>query len=826
MKKFLKRLKLNSKGFTLVEIIATVTVIGILSGTAIYSGYTTMSKAHIDYCTSLSDNLVIAARDYFNDNRLLLPKDYEKISCVTLQKLISDKYIEEMKDYDNNSCDNANSKVCSIKETNETFFYNPILSCNKCITANSLNPGAEAPSITYTPNSATVDNKDVNVTIGMRGNSSNTKKVVSYQYQVYKIPTASSDISAGTMVSGSTDYKKYTGDPKVKLTEEGIYKIKATAINEDGRKVSKISGAYTVKRTFTTNAECDSKAVTTTITSGWNERIWKNGELNVKFTKKGIVDRYDVIIQRSNCKNKEICGSWETKFKKINKATTNKTFTSNSSQSAKYIIKVIAYDAEGNKCEYSKEYWQDNDIPTCATSYSSPSGYSGQYVKTNVTVKGTCSDTGGSGCTNATRTITNTLTTDRNSQETPGTVRDEAENTRTCPSKLVKIDKTPPSCSTSYSSPSGYSGQYVKTNVTVKGTCSDPTVNGASSGCSRSSITNTLTSDRNSQETPGTITDKVGNSTTCPSKLVKIDKTPPTCGAKSGGNTTWKKDGSVTVGVNCSDPTVNGASSGCTKTKFTDSISNEAKQKNVSITIIDKVGNPRSCPNTYNIFIDKTPPRCGSYSGDNNSWKKTCSLTVSVGCTDPTGTDNAKSGCKQSTFSTTTHSQVKTERLDINIEDVAGNKTPCGKTFNVFQDCTPPTYTVSGTHCPSGTVGGTSGYRKGTSVSVTCKDTLSGIQSGSGSFSARSGTISTCRDNANNSTSVSISACENSANCSACGTHTESKTKTCQTGENDCSCVPSNANVYKMKCPSRDCSLSGVTKCYYTIDVCNVCWHY
>ena len=81
------------------------------------------------------------------------------------------------------------------------------------------------------------------------------------------------------------------------------------------------------------------------------------------------------------------------------------------------------------------------------------------------------------------------------------------------------VDKTPPSCVSSGGNPNWInSGSRVLT-----GTCSD-----AHSGCA-GNITKEYTTDINSTtESPGTVYDKVGNSTVCPGdQTVRIDKTKP-----------------------------------------------------------------------------------------------------------------------------------------------------------------------------------------------------------------------------------------------------------------------------------------------------------
>ena len=187
-------------------------------------------------------------------------------------------------------------------------------------------------------------------------------------------------------------------------------------------------------------------------------------------------------------------------------------------------VQYKACDNVGNCSAYSSASTVklDRTSPTCTTGYSAPSGYAGGWTNQNVTVQGACSETGDvSGCAGNSTTSysSNTNTTSAR----PAAVKDNAGNSATCGTTTVKIDKTAPTCSTTYTAPSGYNGDWTKDAVTLQGTCSDT----GGSGCSGNK-TSSYSSDTNSSLSPGSVSDGAGNSVTCPSKTVKIDKTGPT----------------------------------------------------------------------------------------------------------------------------------------------------------------------------------------------------------------------------------------------------------------------------------------------------------
>lgn len=51
---------INKNGFTLIEIIAVIAIIGVLSGTVIAGVGGSLNKSHEDYCSSQVDMLVLS----------------------------------------------------------------------------------------------------------------------------------------------------------------------------------------------------------------------------------------------------------------------------------------------------------------------------------------------------------------------------------------------------------------------------------------------------------------------------------------------------------------------------------------------------------------------------------------------------------------------------------------------------------------------------------------------------------------------------------------------------------------------------------------------
>ena len=92
----------NNKGFTLVEILAAVAILGILSGIAIaaYSRY--IAKSRNEALKVLADSSAEAAEEYF--------MDHLGETEVTFAKLVDDQYLESARDPLDNS-KNCKGKV-------------------------------------------------------------------------------------------------------------------------------------------------------------------------------------------------------------------------------------------------------------------------------------------------------------------------------------------------------------------------------------------------------------------------------------------------------------------------------------------------------------------------------------------------------------------------------------------------------------------------------------------------------------------------------------------------------------------------------------------
>ena len=254
-----------------------------------------------------------------------------------------------------------------------------------------------------------------------------------------------------------------------------------------------------------------------------SQGTWTNEDINVYVEVDDVSSGYSVVRSRNSTNSGSSYGSWTSQGGSFSEPLTT---------NGRHMIQIEAISNSGLSTTVTcGEYRIDKTAPTCSTS-----GGSTTWFNTNRTLTGTCSDTGGSGCSSS--TVTRTFTSNTNSMQSPGQVCDNAGNCTSCPTVRVRIDKTSPTCSTS-----GGSTTWFNTNRTLTGTCSDT----GGSGCASSTVTSTFTSNINAMRSPGSVCDRAGNCTSCPTARVRIDKTTPSISFSPNGNTTWRRSQSTTL---------------------------------------------------------------------------------------------------------------------------------------------------------------------------------------------------------------------------------------------------------------------------------------
>ena len=177
---------------------------------------------------------------------------------------------------------------------------------------------------------------------------------------------------------------------------------------------------------------------------------------------------------------------------------------------------------------------------------------------------------------------------------------DERKNFNGGVFNVTRIDKIPPTCTTSGGNKTWTSG-----SRTITGTCSDT----GGSGC-KGNISYKYTAADNTNwvidnagpagaEKGGTVYDNAGNSATCQAnQSIRLDRKKPTC-TSSGGKSDWVVGGSVTITGTCSDPGGSGCKGNVTHTFYPETNTTTASPG----TVYDNVGNSTVCPGNQQVHV-------------------------------------------------------------------------------------------------------------------------------------------------------------------------------------------------------------------------------
>ena len=722
MKKF-------NRGFSLVELLAAIVIMGILSGIAVVGVTFLLNKAEREYYKAQESEVIMAAKSYTQDNRSFLPKRVGQKNQIYLKTLQDKKYIGDVLDRNKKKCDPDRSYVQVYRYNKNNYSYVVNLVCDM-YTSEGRNPtNLVGPDIKFVFSGIGAnDNYDLaKVTVTIEDED----KISGYRYIISK---SGNEIKNSGDIDGKLE-KKVTFTIPLKEFVPGTVEVKVIATDFYGNESTK-------KETKTIK---NSKAPTCTVLKA-----------NTTWTNKPPIEVQVKCIDYTGlgCKKDVYTQLFYTEAK---------------------IGLVEMEDNTGNKGECSANTYIDLTPPSTPVIKNT---YENKWINKSYTVQVTSVDST-SGIAYFEYRYPNSVGKDgsgnpenewhryKNSSKEPGDntpfvttafskEREEYVEIRACDRagncsgsgrSMIKIDKTRPTCTITRNkaNPDGLNDWYV-TNVNL--TLIPKNNHGSGDRAVDSPISYDLKNKNKAsyngattntqKETKGItwygfIKDEAGNTNTCNSGKFKVDTTKPdkpkitnpyenkwtnksysisivsvdkTAGidyfayrypsSTSPGENTWAKydNSSRTPGVS---------------TEFKTPNFSKERDENVEIKVCDVAGN---CSGTSlsRIRIDKTAPTCtvtknkAKPNGNNDWYKSNVVLTLNrndlVGSSDravasPISYD-LKNKNSASYNGVTTNTQKETKGITWYgfIKDEAGNTSTCNS-GKIKVDTTKPTMKFS-----------------------------------------------------------------------------------------------------------------------------------
>lgn len=226
----------KNKGFSMIELLAAIVILGILSAVTIVSTRYLREKAKTNHYNAQISNMMSAAQNFVGDNSSYLPKNIGQRTTIKLKDLIDKNYIDKILDYNKEECSQEDSYVEVYKYAKDKYSYFVNLSCNNysSISKKKYQFGPVI-DIDISPD------EKFKIKITAKGEeevgASNVNKIASYKYILYKSkdidsPNYIEKINSGDIETGIV--KSVEKTVKFNLEpgeEEALFKIKVTAVD-------------------------------------------------------------------------------------------------------------------------------------------------------------------------------------------------------------------------------------------------------------------------------------------------------------------------------------------------------------------------------------------------------------------------------------------------------------------------------------------------------------------------------------------------------------------------------------------------------------------
>lgn len=176
MKKKKKKIRLkkpisNRKGFSLIELMAVLIIVGALSAIAIAAATSAIGKSRAEKTEQNKKNVVMAAKMYVQNNRDLLPRNIGETVLVKFDVLKKSNYLKETVTNDKGESCMENSVIRIYKLSNSEYTYTPYLYCgSEKVPGDLPTPTPDVRGFKFNYNADTDKDKDGNPIVDENGN--------------------------------------------------------------------------------------------------------------------------------------------------------------------------------------------------------------------------------------------------------------------------------------------------------------------------------------------------------------------------------------------------------------------------------------------------------------------------------------------------------------------------------------------------------------------------------------------------------------------------------------------------------------------------------
>ena len=567
-------MKANKKGFTLIEILAAVTILGILSIVAIVSVNKVIQKSKQNHYITAEDNLEMAGQSYVQQNRNALPKAIGQKKKIPLKTLVDKNYIEPIKDYSDNDCDLDNSYVQVFKYSKEDYSYVAYLDCPVYDSKAELEKTAPV-VVSRLENAGSKKNAKAYMS------AEDQEKLLSWSYVVYK--NGKEVLNSGSIMLPNYD-KKVEKTLNISKYTPGEIKVVVTATNIYGQTTKATSQVVNFKD------EQPPICIIKDEDKETNPKDWTKENRTITV----------------GCDDGEGSGCTRDEFTVTFKKTTD-------------VGNITIEDESGNKTTCKVSVNIDTTAPECTVTFSGTTGLAGWYKSSPATAKITTTDAhSGVGSYDLTTSSTPSYNNGNNKQQGDtasqiwyGYVKDNVGNVNKC-NNTVKVDTTPPTCTISKSGTSGTNGWYKEKSVTLTLNPSDALSGVGQTGLSTNatpplgSTTTGTQGDTSGVTWYGRVQDKAGNiGQTCNSGSFKVDATKPSISWDTSEGPHNNSSG-ITVYTSCTD-----SLSGVASHTRSSSVGSPTTGTKKTHDCTDNAGNTISTSRTFKVKTYGRDPDCG-----------------------------------------------------------------------------------------------------------------------------------------------------------------------------------------------------------------------